>query len=101
MSRNRFEGWYFKHQAGDKSLALIPGRASDGAFVLVITDRGSYHIKYPLAEYHKCDTGKQPFRIQVGSNIFSPSGITLDIRRPGLHLQARFATLVLRPFAAI
>ena len=86
MSR-RFEGWYYKHQANagvagsNKSLAVIPGKASDSAFVLVINDSKSYHIPYPLSEYHKDSS-----LIRVGSNTFTCSGISLDIQRPELNL---------------
>ena len=86
MNKNRFEGWYFKHQAGGRSLAVIPGRARDGAFVLVITDSGSHHIRYPLGEYHMRAAGRHGIGLQVGGNQFSPSGVTLDIRRPELKL---------------
>ena len=76
----RFEGWYYKHQANGKSLALIPGRADGGAFVQVVTDGQAYNIPYPLSHYRK---GKS---LQIGGNTFSPSGVTLDIRRPELTL---------------
>ena len=97
MSKNRFEGWYFKHQANGKSLALIPGRASDEAFVLVITDNASYHINYPLHEYHLCDKNKHSFRLKVGGNIFSPTGVILDIRRPELNLTGEIEYTNLTP----
>jgi len=92
-----FEGWYYKHQAlkhptiGGRSLAIIPGRASDEAFVLVITDGRSYHIKYPLSEYHKDAI------LNVGGNTFSPAGITLDIRRPELTLVGEIMYMDIAP----
>ena len=76
----RFEGWYYKHQTNGASLAVIPGRAEDHAFVLVNTADKSYNIRYPLAEYRKHDV------LQVGGNTFSNSGVTLDIDRPELTL---------------
>jgi len=75
-----FEGWYYKHQANGNSLAIIPGRASDGAFVLVITNDGSYHIPYPLTDYQKGDI------LRVGSNSFTSDGISLNINHPNLTL---------------
>ena len=94
----KFVGWYFKHQAGEKSLAVIPGRASDEAFVLIITDNKSYHISYPLSEYqyHK-EHNRKSFRVQVGSNIFTPVGISLDIRRPELTLSGEIEYKNLTP----
>jgi len=94
----RFEGWYYKHQASTnvaseiKSLAVIPGRASDSAFVLVITDNKSYHISYPLFEYQKCDS-----HLRVGKNVFSPAGISLSIQRPELTLTGEIAYTNLTP----
>jgi len=86
MSRY-FEGWYYKHQVnadvtgGSKSLAVIPGRASDSAFVLVITENKSYHIPYPLSEYYKDSD-----QLRVGNNTFTSSGISLDIKGPDIIL---------------
>jgi len=83
MQKNKpkFEGWFYKHQANGKSLAVIPGRASDGVFVLVNTGDGSYHIPYPLSQYRKSGD-----ILRVGGNTFSPSGVTLNIRHPQLNL---------------
>ena len=39
--RNGFEGWYFKHQKGDDMVAFIPGRAESGAFIQLISQKGS------------------------------------------------------------
>jgi len=84
---NKFEGWYYKHQTSTglanatKSLAVIPGRSTDSAFVLVITDNKSHHIPYPLKEYHKHDN-----HLRIGSNTFSYTGISLDIQMPELAL---------------
>jgi hypothetical protein len=79
----QFEGWYYKHQANGKSLAIIPGRASDAAFVLIITDKKSYHIRYPLSEYQY----GEPLR--VGDNTFSANGIVLNIQHPTLNLTGK------------
>ena len=76
----RFEGFYYKHQANGRSLALIPGRAKDQAFIQVVTDRQAYNLIYPLSEYEKGDT------LRVGGNTFSRHAARLDIRRPELTL---------------
>ena len=75
-----FEGWYFKHQANGKTLALIPGKAVDGAFIHIVTADKSYYITYPLKEYQKGDI------LTIGDNVFSESGITLNINRPDIQL---------------
>jgi len=79
--KQSFEGWYYKHQANGKSLAIIPGRAGDDAFIQVVTDDRAYNIGYPLSKYHKGSI------LRIGDNIFSPTGITLSIRRPELTLE--------------
>ena len=89
----RFEGWYYKHQSVEgKSLAVIPGRAADSAFVLVITDDKSHHISYPLSEYHVKND-----QIHVGGSIFSPGGISLDIQSPELTLTGEIIYFNLTP----
>lgn len=75
-----FEGWYYKHQANGRSLALIPGRTGSGAFVQVVTDEKAYKINYPLSDYRKSDI------LRVGGSIFSKAGVVLDIQHPELTL---------------
>lgn len=85
----QFEGWYYKHQTHgkqSKSLAVIPGKSADSAFVLVITDCSSYHITYPLSSYNRHNNC-----VYIGDNIFSSSGIQLDIRNPQLTLTGDIA----------
>jgi hypothetical protein len=76
--RGYFEGWYYKHQVHGRSLAVIPGRAEDGAFIQVVTGGRAYFIPYPLSEYQKQD------RLRIGSSVFSHEGIHLDIRHHGV-----------------
>jgi hypothetical protein len=96
--RGHFEGWYYKHQTkfsngGEvKSLAVIPGRASDGAFIFVVADKESYRISFPPAEYKKCDG-----ELRIGGNIFSPDGISLDIQTPELSLSGKLTYTNLAP----
>lgn len=79
--REYFEGWYFKHQANGKTLALIPGKSIDEAFIHVVTNKEAYYITYPLSDYYKRHV------VNVGGNIFSESGILIDIDRPELKLK--------------
>lgn len=73
-----FEGWYYKHQLAMhktvKSLAIIPGKASDAAFILIVNDETSYHIPYPLSAYQLHGDV-----LRISNNTFSPAGISLDI----------------------
>jgi hypothetical protein len=92
----RFEGWYYKHQTSKsnpiKTLAVIVGRASDGAFIFVVTDEKSYRISFPLVEYHQ--NGEH---LHIGNNKFSPAGISLDIQTPELSLFGKLVYTNLSP----
>lgn len=77
---NYFEGWYFKHQKGQETLAVIAGRSDDEAFIQVITPQGSYRVEYPLSEYQKGKT------LHISDNIFSPDGISLCINHQLIKL---------------
>ena len=93
---NQFEGWYFKHQASGKSLAIILGRSIDSAFILVVTDTNSYHIPYPLNDYHK-NENHQVFHLRIGDSIFTHIGIVLNINHPDLTLIGEIAYTNLTP----
>lgn len=79
--KQHFEGWYFKHQNKDKTVAIIPGKSMEEAFIHVVTEQDAYFITYPLDDYqNKKD-------LTIGENTFSHSGITLNINRPELTLK--------------
>lgn len=75
-----FEGWYYKQQFNGKTLAVIPGRSDDGAFIQVITDNNSYFIPYNISEYKKDRT------LQIGENYFSDSGIILKVKHNDISI---------------
>ena len=79
--QNTFEGWYFKHQSATDTLALIPGRSKDMAFVQVITDTASYNVMYDLSLYRR-----EPTVVRVGGSGFSLRRIRLDIQGKGIQL---------------
>ena len=79
--RNQFEGWYYKHQAKENTIAFIPGRAQDHAFIQVVTDNRAYNIRYPLSVYQT--QGKM---LRVGGSTFSDTGVSLEIEHPELRL---------------
>nr|MDD6335775.1 tocopherol cyclase family protein [bacterium] len=76
MFKRGFEGWYYKHQIGDKTLAFIPGRAREGAFVQVVTHEGAWHFPVPTLSVHG-DT------VAAGKCRFGPEGSWVDL--PGIH----------------
>ena len=84
--RNYFEGWYFKHQSATDTLALIPGRARDAAFVQVITDAASYNVPYDLSLYRR-----GPDAVRVGGSSFSLRRAVVDIRGKGILLSGEVA----------
>ncbi len=75
---NCFEGYFLKHQNGEKTLSVIVGRAQDCAFVQAITDECSYRVRYPIEAYHIEDNHKEKCILLSGSQ-FSKEGISLSI----------------------
>lgn len=88
---NYFEGWYFKHQKGENTLCLIPGRSAGEAFIQMITNERSYHIPYSLAEYDKQKN------LTIGKNKFARNKIKLDIHTEEISLSGRLTYSCLTP----
>lgn len=89
--RNYFEGFYFKQQGKDGTLALIPafhvnsaGRRS--ASLQVITGEGSYFIPFPAAGF---SAKKDVLQVRVGKNIFEDKGLRLDLSAKGIELRGQ------------
>ena len=84
-----FEGWYLKYQTKDgKALALIPALHIDSTgrrsvSLQVLTDRGSWWLTYPEAEFY---ASQGRFHIRVGQTTFHEEGTRLDAERDGLSL---------------
>ena len=78
--KSTFEGWYYKQQADSRTLALIPEKAGDGAFIQVITERESFNIPFDLSKYWRDSV------LKVGDNEFSNSGVKLNIKRGDISL---------------
>ncbi len=84
--RNYFCGWYFRCQSDVQTLAVIPtvhraGQAQSCSIQL-ITDDAAWHVQYPIADFQKNGSV-----IEVGRNQFSPQGLLLDLRDPGLRAE--------------
>lgn len=77
---NYFEGWYFKNIGNNFGISFIPGINIDEngkkAFIQVITNNASYYINYDINEFKYYS---DPFYIKIKNNVFSRSGIYLDI----------------------
>lgn len=72
MLNKGFEGWYFRHQLGDKTIAFIPGRTENSSFVQVIDEDGSKQF-----EIKKMTVDKRC--IFADESVFSEHGIIVDL----------------------
>lgn len=93
-----FEGWYFRHQWEDKTVALIPARHRDAggretAALQIITENGTDSIPYPMEAFR---LQRRPFRVRLGGNAFSLEGCRLDCTFRGRPLRGelRYGTPV-------
>lgn len=68
---NYFEGYYYKHQKGEKTLCLIEGRSGTERFIQVITNDFSEKVPY------------------TKGNLFSEKGIVLNIRNSRISLSGK------------
>ncbi len=116
-----FEGWYFKEVsgAGDVVISFIPGFSTveedKHAFVQYILVKNgeikSGYIRYPLSDFKYSD---EPFRVEIGSNVFSVDGITVDLQDEGFFIkgsvgfgkfqgikQSLYAPNIMGPFAYV
>jgi len=85
----RFDGTYYKHQLGNRTVAFIAGTASDHAFIQVITNEGSRCFRYPLSDYSPGET------VRIGGSLFSKDGIAVNIEERGasIHGTIRYTGL--------
>lgn len=77
--KHSFEGYYFKHQKDDFTLCVIVGKSHSETFIQIITEHFSKKVP-----------------VQKG-NIFSRTGILLNIKVPGLTLSGRITYKCLSP----
>lgn len=89
-----FEGWYYKQQSPNRTLALIPGRTGDSAFIQVITNEAAYNVNYPLSTFRKTGT-----LVQIGNSQFTQNGIDINITTERLSLQGALSYKNLSPLA--
>lgn len=86
-----FEGWYFKHQSKELSISFIPGininRNGDKyAFIQIITENKSYNINY---DYKDFSISKDKLTIKIKDNIFSLSGVIVNIKNKDINIKGR------------
>jgi hypothetical protein len=85
-----FEGWYFKHVSSgfDHVLSVIPGISLAGnphSFIQVIDGitGETHYIDFTLDQFN---ASKKKMEIVIGSNRFTPEGISLAIHADGFEL---------------
>lgn len=83
--REAFCGWYYRCQAGERALAVIPAVHSTGGArtgsVQLITDAGHWSVDLP-GEQVKVDAHRP--RAAMGSSLFSEDGLRLNLRTDSL-----------------
>lgn len=89
-----FEGWYLKHQKGDTTLALIPGRSSGEDFIQVVTNEEVFHVPFPAGSYKM-----QGSNVRIGSNTFTRRGIKLDMQTEKLTMKGMLLYKNITPIA--
>ncbi|MBQ6820728.1 MAG: hypothetical protein IJO26_05480 [Clostridium sp.] len=86
-----FEGWYFKQQTRNYSIAFIPGINIDRngnkyAFIQVIDEEKSYNINYDFKYF---SISEDKLTIQIENNIFSINGIDINIKNKDINIKGK------------
>ncbi len=94
-----FEGWYFKQQAEQGTLALIPAmhrdaRGNRSASVQIVTEDAAYCVDVPWDAFH---LDRRGMRITAGNSLFCADGIRLDIRTGDVTVHGNVAFGPLSP----
>lgn len=112
--RNYFEGWYFRHM-GDKPFSFIVGISKSEndrhSFIQYIDEHNSYYFRYGVDEFSYDEID---MTISVGGNLFSLGGISAEIDKDGIIIDAHvkytnmekfvktaYAPSVMGPFAYV
>lgn len=77
-----FEGWYLKQQNGRDTVALIPAihidrRGGCSASLQVITNEGSYAVKYPIQQF---SVQKRPPFCALAITFFPSGAVTCFVK---------------------
>ena len=78
-----FQGYYFRHQNQDQTVAVIPGKADDGAFIQVITNENSRVFRFPDGAFGRT--------VRIGENYFDRDGIRVSL--PNVKGEIRYSDL--------
>ncbi|MCQ4672726.1 tocopherol cyclase family protein [Lactonifactor longoviformis] len=87
--REYFEGWYLKHQKGNKTLSFIPsyhvekdGRIS--ILIQVITEENAWEFRFLPSQYYG---DRKRFYCQIGENVFCEKGIRVNLKSEAAEIQ--------------
>lgn len=89
--KNSYEGWYFKHQGKNHSLALIPSICTDesgkpSAQVQIVTEKKSWTVPISMCEFN---SEEDQLSVRMDNSYFTERGCTLNIHVKGLDLTGR------------
>ena len=103
-----FEGWYFKQQTPNDTIAFIPAYHIDqqgkgSASLQIITNERVYQLDYPA---EALQVAYKPLRIRLGKNVFGLDGCRLDCMAEGTRIRGvlhyigitRLASDIMGPF---
>lgn len=97
---NSFQGWYFKCQGNDGTLALIPAVHRRNGFVSasiqLITQEGSWNLPIPGKNFQ---VGRSRPFAALGENSFSQRGLKLDIDTEGFKASGELEFSGLSPIS--
>ncbi|MFI3207804.1 MAG: tocopherol cyclase family protein [Eubacteriales bacterium] len=88
MKKGSFEGWYFKHQIGDRVFSFIVSFHTDEheqecAYIQFVTNEGSFCEKFDIED---CYVNLETFHIKIGGNRFGRTGCRVNIKSNGLEV---------------
>lgn len=83
-----FEGWYFKHQQGEHTIAFIPAHHRDErglhtASLQIITEDRAEYLEIPRRAFQ---VDRKPFRVRCGDSVFMPSSCRIHCSLGGERL---------------
>ena len=101
--KNYFEGWYYKQVSveSDKVISFIPGislnELDSHAFIQVIVSPPveTHYFRFDLTDFLTSDS---PFEVRIGKNVFSQTGITINLRDETFKIEGK---LKYGPFKSI
>ena len=99
MKKGHFQGWYFKHQIGERVFSFIISfhkdkTGSESAFIQFITNECALSVQYPLEE---CMVDTQKFQIQMGHNRFSEDGCRVKLKNDEMEVNCNIKYKHLHP----